>query len=470
MWTGRVSGDGDSDVYLAFSAHGSRGWIRRSGETYHLLAGPGPGGDWTRSTSILVAESRLLALGAQPTGCAGDALEVPGRRPSPPPSSSGTTSSGGGSSSFAIVPLGCRMALETDYQLFTRFSDLAAEQAYVTQLFAAGSARYDEQIQTVLQRVFVAYYTTNSDPWVAPDVGGSSIDALYELQAYYAGNPPNGANLTTLWSGAGLGGGVAWLDVLCDTTFGFSVSGNITLQGGLTPFPVLQGPLNWDFMVTTHEVGHNFGTPHTHDFCPPIDECAPSGYFGTCQNQQVCVSDGTLMSYCHLCPGGMANVYPYFAQACADLMRQRAEASCLAPACDPPSSFCPATFNSTGVPGVMSSGGSQGIGANTFTLIAIQLPPNKTAFFFYGDQQVQIAVGQGWRCAGGSVFRLRPAQNSGPGGSIARLLDFSQPPAGSGPGVILPGATRYFQAYYRDPASGGAGYNLTDALEVEFCP
>jgi len=83
---------------------------------------------------------------------------------------------------------------------------------------------------------------------------------------------------------------------------------------------------------------------------------------------------------------------------------------------------------------------------------------------------VQVAVGQGWRCAGGSVFRLQPAQNSGPAGSISRLLNFTVPPAGSGPGTIQAGTTRYFQAYYRNPAGGGTNYNLTDALEVQFCP
>lgn len=464
MWVGRIAGDADSDLFLAFSEHGSRGWIRRAGETYHLLAGPGPDGDWSRSVSRLVSESRLLALGARPSGCVGDALPVPGRPAAPAPSSTG------GTQTLTTTTLVCRMAVETDYQLFTRFNNLVAEQTYVTQLFAAGSDRYDEQLHTVLERVFVAYYTTNTDPWVAPDVGGSSVDALYELQAYYGGNLPNGANLATLWSGAGLGGGVAWLDTLCDSNFGFNVAGNLTIQGGLTPFPVTQGPLTWDFVVTTHETGHSFGTPHTHDFCPPIDECAPAGYFGQCQTQQVCISNGTLMGYCHLCSGGMSNVYPYFAQACADLMRQRAEASCLAPVCATPLNFCPATTNTTGLPGSMSWSGSQGIGANTFTLIASELPLNKTAFFFYGSQPVQVAVGQGWRCAGGSVFRLRPALNSGPGGSISRLLDFSQPPAGSGSGMIQPGMTRYFQAYYRDPAGGGAGFNLTDALEVEFCP
>ena len=465
MWTGVVPGDPDSDVFLAFSPLGSRGWIRRGGETHHLLAGPGASGEWSESRSFLVDESTLLARGMRAIGCAGDPLAVPGR-----PLTAAPSSTGGGTQALGTTLLTCRIAVEHDFQLYQAFGNLAAEQNYATQLFAADSGRYFAQVSTTLQRVYAAYYTTNSDPWVAPDIGGTTIDALYELQAHYAGNHPNGAHLTTLWSGAALGGGVAWLDVLCHPDFGFSVSANLTLQGGLTPFPVVQGPLTWDFFVTSHEIGHNFGTPHTHDFCPPIDECAFPGSWGVCQTQQVCISTGTIMSYCHQCPGGMSDVSPFFAQACADLMRQRAEASCFGAVCPTPVNFCPATINGTGLPGIMSSSGSQQPAANTFTLIASQLPANKTAFFFYGNVPVQVAVGQGWRCAGGSVFRLQPAQNSGPTGSISRLLNFAAPPAGSGSGVIVPGMTRYFQAFYRNPAGGGTNFNLTDALEVEFCP
>jgi hypothetical protein len=467
MLAGRIAGAADSDVYLAFSTLGSRGWIRRGSETFHLLAMPGEARDWSRSTSLLVSESTLLAHGARPPGCATDELVVPGRGLFPPRAGSPR----GGSSMLTLTTLTYRMALETDYQLFQDFgNNLAAEQAYVTQLFAAGSARYVEQVNTVLQRVYIAYYTNPSDPWTSQDIGGSSIDLLYEFQGAWAGNLPNGANLANFLSGADLGGGVAWLDVLCDPTYGFAVSGNITRVTGLTQFPVVQGPSNWDFMVFTHETGHNFGTPHTHDFCPPIDQCAPPGYFGNCQTQQVCITNGTLMSYCHLCPNGLSNIYPYFAPECVTIMRQRAEASCIGPWCTGPTSYCPATFNTTGLPGALAGTGSSSIAANTFTLTASQLPANKTVLFFYGDTQVQVAQGQGFRCVGGNVFRLLPALNSGPGGSVSRLLDFAHPPAGSGPGKIEPETLWNFQAYYRDPAGGGGLYNLTEALAVPFCP
>jgi hypothetical protein len=119
---------------------------------------------------------------------------------------------------------------------------------------------------------------------------------------------------------------VAWLDVLCDPEYGFSVSGNLS---GATPFPIEVGPLNWDFDVVAHEIGHNFNALHTHDYCPPLDECAPDGYFGSCQTAQDCTDQGTIMSYCHLCPGGFLNKTTFFHPVSASDMRTAAEAGCL---------------------------------------------------------------------------------------------------------------------------------------------
>jgi hypothetical protein len=34
---------------------------------------------------------------------------------------------------------------------------------------------------------------------------------------------------------------------------------------------------------------------------------------------------------------------------------------------------------------------------------------------------------------------------------------------------IQAGQTWYFQAWYRDPAAGGANFNASDALEVPWC-
>ena len=71
---------------------------------------------------------------------------------------------------------------------------------------------------------------------------------------------------------------------------------------------------------------------------------------------------------------------------------------------------------------------------------------------------------------------LRPASGLNPPGPVdgsgnaSHLVDFTEPPAGAGPGKIDPGSTWYFQFWYRDPAAGMAGFNLSDAVAIEFCP
>ncbi|MFT5150364.1 MAG: hypothetical protein ACI841_000345, partial [Planctomycetota bacterium] len=201
------------------------------------------------------------------------------------------------------------------------WNDLQAEQTYVFALLAAVSDRYLGQINTVLTYPYVQFYTAPSDPWVTQDTGGSSGDLLNEFRAAWANNVPAGANLAHFLSGASLGGGVATVGTICSGQNGFAVSGNI--NGGVS-FPVTQGSGTWDFFVTAHELGHNFGTLHTHNYCPPLDECADN-----CNNQTNCTTQGTNMSYCHGCPGGMTNITTFFHPTVVGVMRSAAEASCI---------------------------------------------------------------------------------------------------------------------------------------------
>ncbi len=54
-----------------------------------------------------------------------------------------------------------------------------------------------------------------------------------------------------------------------------------------------------------HEIGHNFGSGHTHDgYSPQIDTCGS----GQCSSQLPLAKSATIMSYCHRCNGGMENV------------------------------------------------------------------------------------------------------------------------------------------------------------------
>ncbi|MFT7677473.1 MAG: hypothetical protein ACI8QC_001451 [Planctomycetota bacterium] len=310
VWKGSVVGLPKSDVMLSFSTHGSRGWIHMGSELVHLMPRPDASGDWG-SGDVLVATER--AMNAAGNALDSDCATLPPANP-PIAGQLGAMLDGGGTiTTNSVVDTcslrECTIAMETDWQYYQLFNDLNAATTYITTLLSYVSNRYEIQASTVLTFPYLQLYTTSNDPWDTPDNGGNSIDMLYEFRAAWLGNVPMGATLGHMMSGAGLGGGVAWLDVLCNNSYNFGVSGNI---GAQCQFPVVQQPSNWDFMVVAHELGHNFASPHTHSFCPPLDECAPAGYFGQCQTQQTCTNMGTIMSYCHLCSGGTANITTYF--------------------------------------------------------------------------------------------------------------------------------------------------------------
>jgi len=57
-----------------------------------------------------------------------------------------------------------------------------------------------------------------------------------------------------------------------------------------------------------HELGHNFGTSHTHDsYSPQVDTCGVS-FPGSCSSQLPLAKSATIMSYCYLCNGGLENI------------------------------------------------------------------------------------------------------------------------------------------------------------------
>ncbi|QDU69546.1 M12 family metallo-peptidase [Engelhardtia mirabilis] len=322
LWRGTVEGDPQSDVYLALSSVGARGWVRSNGQLVHLLATPDVDRGWSASRSRWVTDAAIRHL-APPPSC--EMLELPEH---PAPVTAPATP--------RLLPIGaggqdelyqCRMAVETDWDFYQLFGDLVAAEAYALSLFGAVSDTYVDQVGTLVHVAYLGLYTTSSDPWNTPDIGGGSGDMLNEFRSAWIGGWPVDADLAHLISGAGLGGGVAWVGVLGYHDYAYAVSGNLA---GQTPFPVAQGPLNWDFVVTAHETGHNFGTSHTHNYCPPLDQCAPDGYWGQCQTTTLC-APGTIMSYCHLCDGGIANIAPVFHPTVKQVIRDSVVSSALRP-------------------------------------------------------------------------------------------------------------------------------------------
>ena len=116
---------------------------------------------------------------------------------------------------------------------------------------------------------------------------------------------------------------------------------------------------------------------------------------------------------------------------------------------------------------MISASGSSSVTQADFTLEASGAPPSQFGIFFYAAGQDQVPLLDGFLCVSGQIYRL-PAMQVNSLGNAAYLVDYSLP-VGAG-SQITPGSTWNFQFWYRDPTGGPNGSNLSDGLEVEFCP
>jgi hypothetical protein len=189
-----------------------------------------------------------------------------------------------------------QMAIETDWEFNgTLFGgDEVASSEYAITLFGAVSSIYQSDVNVGISVVYLRIWEDSADPWT----GGGTGSQLEQFRDYWNANMSGvSRHLAHFLSGRPLGGGVAWLNAVC-TNYGYAVSANLA---GSFPLPLVDHDYNnWDPFVVAHELGHNCGTSHTHNYDPPIDGCG----LGDCSDAW----GGTIMSYCHTCSGGMSNI------------------------------------------------------------------------------------------------------------------------------------------------------------------
>lgn len=188
---------------------------------------------------------------------------------------------------------------ECDFQMYQDFgSNTTSVANYVTGLFNVVNQLYfNEGIELSISQVFV---------WTSQDTypTSSSLNILVDFRTKK--NGVFNGNLAHLLSTRPLGfGGIAYTPGLCQGAFAVGYS-NIATSFSALP--------NYSFstMCVAHELGHNFGSKHTHwcgwQLSPtttgPIDTCYtveanPSGAtpcFSGAPKPKV----GTIMSYCHI--------------------------------------------------------------------------------------------------------------------------------------------------------------------------
>ena len=221
--------------------------------------------------------------------------------------------------------------IETDYELYQRLGSKEAVSAYVIDLLGYASSQYESEIGARLNVTQINVYTSPSDPW-----SGANAEALLaELRAYW--NAPirssQARHHVHLLSGRDSGTGIAYVGTLDSSarSHAYGVSAGIKAN-----FTANNPQIIWDSIVVAHEIGHAFGSSHTHSYDNPYAGSSEGGAIDCCVSEDggmQCTSKlggtdrigvlpginsidggilgtgaGTIMSYCHFITGNMTNL------------------------------------------------------------------------------------------------------------------------------------------------------------------
>jgi len=206
---------------------------------------------------------------------------------------------------------------ETSYNMYQSFGSTAAVTNYMTTLFNNFQVIYNnESIGSKLNQLYI---------WTTADSYNN------DLNTFSANRSGFGANLATLFSTTG-GGGVAWLDVVCGSSEYYKHGFCGSVGSSIPAVPNYSWPVN----VSTHEVGHNLGSPHTHA-CTwtggAIDGCGPTAGYSEGCTAALPSGGGTIMSYCHLVSSVGMNFNNGFGPQPGNLIRSRVN-SCISLTCE----------------------------------------------------------------------------------------------------------------------------------------
>ena len=214
-----------------------------------------------------------------------------------------------------------RMYVEVDFDIYNGKGGVTQAADYVSDVFAQVAILYaNESINFTVNEILV---------WdvVDPYTGTSTSDYLNQFRT--ALNGSYNGDLAHLVGYNG-GGGIAYVDVLCNGLYGVGYSDINSTYANVPTY-------SWTIEVLTHEIGHNLGSRHTHDCVwngnnTAIDGCGPAAGYGNSCGGGPLPSSGTIMSYCHLVSGVGIDFNLGFGQQPGDLIRNEVyNAPCLAP-------------------------------------------------------------------------------------------------------------------------------------------
>ena len=333
-FSGQLAGEPESSVFVSIDPEGAmRSIVTREGEVFVSEVSPGS------AQRPPVALSRRIdaqdEAAQQPFSCGVTPDFI--ARENPPPSAA--LQQKFSNAALQSAPLSAAapgeqrradLIIETDHELYLRLGGETQTINYIVDLFAYLNTRYQSEIGTRLNLLGGYIYSTPADPWKR----FTAADQLVDLREYWnsGGREAEPRHHVHLLSAKVGGGGVAYLGTLGDRGYGYGVSTGITGE-----FSASNPQIVWDASVVAHEIGHAFGSDHTHNYDNPYLGSNQGGAIDCCfadsSNSQCGARNGgagkygvlpalgritggttgqrggTIMSYCdNIMPGGFTNI------------------------------------------------------------------------------------------------------------------------------------------------------------------
>ena len=268
---------------------GGAGMLVTGDGTFELALQPAAKGTLAAALSVQRAD-----LGGVPRGFVNDVLEPPGAA-----EKAAITAA-----AKRVIPApggiyGATLAVETDHE-FLDGTTVEAATTLVHNTIATVSELFERQLGVPLAISSLSLYPDEGDPWNAPEPhSGDRAEVLCEFASFWQARRPVAAfprNAGIFFTGKDSLqiAGQAWRASLCS----FSARPSGCPFGGYAVVVRSRfGGLS--AMTTAHELGHVFGSQHTHCFRPEIDQCygAEAGCYAGPESRPD--GGGSVMSYCN---------------------------------------------------------------------------------------------------------------------------------------------------------------------------
>ncbi len=238
------------------------------------------------------------------------------------------------------------IAIEGEYYFYEQMGkDYQRAVKYMLSVMSQTSRIYEEFVNVTF---YISYIQINESDASCPYVSFPNLaQKLYRMPQAWSNKSGINRGLAVLFANifkqppgtivAGISmGGQPYRGSLCNLSTSYCVLG---IRGNYN-YPTAS--YTWDINVAAHEIGHNFGCPHTHAcFWRPnmIDTCItstiPYESDGCVTTGQPIPRPGTIMSYCHL-TNATRSVELVFHQRELPLLRIAADrAACIKPPAQP---------------------------------------------------------------------------------------------------------------------------------------